>query len=102
MTDTTQEKRGRGRPKGSRNKRKYVSALDSLDDLTPKAVRKIREILDEDIKGTTPAQILAAAKLVLEIAEKQAQKEEAADSAEEQEKPSVDNDFPVVRLSAKA
>lgn len=73
--EETPQKRGRGRPKGVKNKRKYVSAIESLDQLTPKAVEKLESILDLKISGTTPAQVLAAAKLVLELASKEYERE---------------------------
>lgn len=97
----TEQKRGRGRPKGSRNKRKYVSAIDSLDDLTPKAVEKLEQILDQKISGTTPAQVFAAAKLVIELAEKQYEKELLAEEgSEDTPKESAEDTAPVIRLTA--
>ena len=59
-----------GRPKGSPNRNKLDISMDNLLKLTPKAVQKLEDILDESIKGTTPAQVLQAALKILELAAK--------------------------------
>jgi hypothetical protein len=95
------QRRSPGRPKGAKNKLKIDDAIKSLDDLTPKAVQKLEAILDAKIKGTTPVQILNAAKLIIELSLKEREREEESPTLSKSDSDGADDGAPLISLKAQ-